>query len=115
MSKQEKAILEYCNYDPLAGMWLDNLKRDKLRYYKDNLRVLFTEMRHFEPSTLRRAFEKCIDCGMYNAKDLISLCDRIGKRIPVRDAGDGLARRLPEIINETPDRTDIKQYSQYFS
>ena len=115
MSKQEKAILEYCNYDTLTGMWLENLQHDKIRYYKDNLRVLFTEMRHFEPSTLHHAFEKSLDCGMYNAKDLISLCDRIGKRIPVRDAGVNRAQILPEIIKESPDRTDIKQYSQYFS
>lgn len=115
MSKQEKAILEYCNYDALTGIWLDNLKHDKVRYYKDNLRVLFSEMRHFEPSTLHHAFEKSIDCGMYNAKDLISLCDRIGKRIPVREAGVSSIQRLPEIIKEAPERTDIKQYSQYFS
>lgn len=115
MSKREKAILEYCNHDTLTVIWLDNLKRGKSRYYSDNLRVLFSEMGHFEPSTLHHAFEKCIDCGMYNAKDLISLCDRIGRRIPARNASTDYARNLPEMIKEAPERTDIRQYNQYFS
>ena len=115
MGKQEKAILEYCNYDTLAGIWLDNLRHDKVRYFKDNLRVLFSEMRHFEPSTLHHAFEKSLECGMYNAKDLISLCDRIGRRIPVRETGASQPQRLPEVIKEAPEKTDINQYNQYFS
>lgn len=115
MSKQEKAILEYCNYDILTGMWLDNLKHNKVRYFKDNLRVLFSEMWHFEPSTLHHAFEKSLECGMYNAKDLISLCDRIGRRIPVRATDNNQTQRLPEIIKEAPEKTDINQYNQYFS
>lgn len=96
-------------------MWLDNLKHNKVRYFKDNLRVLFSEMWHFEPSTLHHTFEKSLECGMYNAKDLISLCDRIGRRIPVRATDNNQTQRLPEIIKEAPEKTDINQYNQYFS
>ena len=52
---------------------------------------------------------------MYNAKDLISLCDRIGRRIPVRATDNNQTQRLPEIIKEAPEKTDINQYNQYFS
>lgn len=113
--KQEKAILEYCNYDALASMWLENLHVDKPRYYRDNLRILSSEMRHFEQSTLHYAFEKSLDCSMYNAKDLITLCDRIGKRIPVRENDTCSLNSLPDIVKERPERTDINQYNQYFS
>lgn len=115
LSKREQAIMEYCNYDPLAQLWLENLRNDKSRYYHDNVRILSSEMRHFEPSTLHHAFEKSLDCSMYNAKDFITLCDRIGKRIPIRDAGAQSTSRLPEILNEAPEKTDIKQYNQYLS
>ena len=115
LSKREQSILEYCNYDTLAQMWLENLRADKARYYKINVRTLSSEIRHFEPSTLHNAFEKSLDCVMYNAKDFISLCDRIGKRIPVRDANPDRTNRLSDIINETPEKTDVKQYNQYFS
>jgi len=114
-SKQEKCILEYCNYDTLARMWLDNLRADKPRYYKDNLRTLSSGMRHFEPSTLHNAFEKSLDCGMYNAKDILTLCDRIGKRIPVRTEEPKRSCSLPDIAKEIPEKTNINQYNQYFS
>ena len=113
--KREASILEYCNYDGLAKLWLDNLKEDKPRYYKSNLDKLASEMRHFDPSTLHAAFERSLDCGMYNAKDFISLCERIGKRMPIRDADPSIVNRLPETIKETPEKTNINQYSQYFS
>ena len=115
LSKREQAIMEYCNYDPLAQLWLENLRKDKSRYYYDNVRILSSEMRHFEPSTLHHAFEKSLDCSMYNAKDFITLCDRIGKRIPIRDADTHNVNIPPEILNEAPEKTDINQYNKYLS
>lgn len=114
-SKQEEAILQYCNYDELALEWMINLKKTKERYYRDNLRCLSREMVHFDPLTLHRVFEKSLDSGMYNAKDFISLCDRIGKRIPVRNPNQSLSDRLPAAVKEMPEKTDISTYSKYFS
>lgn len=111
----EKTVMEYCNYDELAMLWMANLKKNKPRYYTQNLSVLIKGMKHFTPATLRNAFEKSLDSCMYNAKDFISLCERIGKRQPVRDAGAPLANRLPDAVKETPEKTNINQYSQYFS
>ena len=115
MSNQEKDVLSYCNHDELAILWFKNLKDDKLRYYKDNLRYFAREMRHFEPTTLRRAFDKCLEAGMYNAKDFIALCDRIGRRIPVREPSALLHDTLPDAVKESPEKTRISTYSQYFS
>lgn len=44
MSDQEKDVLSYCNHDELAILWFKNLKTDKPRYYKDNLRYFAREM-----------------------------------------------------------------------
>ena len=115
MSDQEKDVLSYCNHDELAILWFKNLKDDKPRYYKDNLRYFAREMRHFEPTTLRRAFDKCLEAGMYNAKDFIALCDRIGRRIPVREPSALLHDALPDAVKESPEKTRISTYSQYFS
>ena len=115
MSKQEASILEYCNFDELAVSWMDNLKRDRKRYYMDNLRLLGREIRHYEPSTLRRAFEIGLDRGMYNAKDFISLCNRVGRRLPTRELKSSLHDTLPDAVKEVPEKTNINQYSQYFS
>ena len=111
----EKTVMEYCNYDQMAMLWMSNLKKDKPRYYTQNLNVLIKGMVHFAPGTLHSAFEKCIDRGMYNAKDYLSLCDRIGKRLPAREISPTLHDNLPAAVKETPERTDINQYNQYFS
>ena len=115
MSEQEKEVLSYCNHDELAILWFNNLHKDKRRYYKDNLRYFARNMRHFEPSTLHRAFEKCLEAGMYNSKDFITLCDRIGKRIPVRESSASMLNNLPKAVKESPDKTSISNYKQYFS
>lgn len=66
-------------------------------------------------TTLRNAFEKCVDSSMYNAKNFISMCERIGRRKPVLHEGKPFADRLPDAARETPARTDINQYNQNFS
>jgi len=112
---QENEIMEYCNYDDLALAWMVNLNKSKPRYYKDNLRIFIKGMCHFKPSTLHHAFEKCLDSGMYNAKDFMTLCDRIGKRIPVREVNTFLHDNLPAAAKEIPEKTKITQYDQLFS
>ena len=114
MSNQENDILSYCNHDELAIVWCKNLKADKPRYYRDNLRYFVREMRHFEPATLHGAFDKCLEAGMYNAKDFIALCDRIGKRIPIRESSELLHDTLPDVVKESPEKTKISTYNQYF-
>ena len=52
---------------------------------------------------------------MYNSKDFITLCDRIGKRIPVRESSASKLDNLPKVVKESPDKTSISNYKQYFS
>lgn len=111
---QENEVLSYCGQDSLASAWMRRLKEEKPRYYKDNLRVLSREMRHYWPDTLHRAFDRCIDAGMYNAKDLTSLCGRIGKRIPADGERSPSGVDLPDAINEAPDKTPVSTYNIYF-
>lgn len=110
--KLETQILDYSGYDELALTWMMNLKRDKPRYYNQNLRMLESNMHSFEVSTLHNVFSKCIDAGVYNAKELLALCDRIGKR---RVVLNNINRLSVPIQNETPDKTPISTYNQYFS
>lgn len=113
--KLETQILEYCGYDELSLLWMLNMRETKERYYNQNLRVLAKGMGNFEAATLHLAFEESLDRGMYNAKDLLTLCDRRGKRVAVEKRTDTPRGRLPEAATETPEKTDINQYNQYFS
>jgi len=109
------AVLKYCGGDKLATEWLDNLRSLKPRYYSSNLRLLNKEMVHFSPETLHAAFERGLDSGMYNAKDLIALCDRLGGRIPVLGDHGILSGRLPMALSESPEKTELSTYKKYFS
>ena len=92
-----------------------NLKEDKPRYYGQNLRELAKGMYNFEASTLHLAFERSLNSGMYNAKDFIALCDRLGRGIPNRKLATSLKDMLPSAMTEMPEKTKISTYSKYFS
>lgn len=111
----ESEILEYCGFDNLAFEWMINLKENKPRYYGQNLRELAKGMHNFESSTLHLAFERSLDSGMYNAKDFIVLCDRLGRRIPNKKPPTSLNDRLPEAVKEIPEKTNISTYNKFFS
>lgn len=108
----ETKILEYCSYDELALTWMMNLKNDKPRYYNLNLRLLVSNMNNFEVSTLHLVFSKCLDAGMYNAKDLLALCDRIGKRRVFLKSTTNVNNNAK---TEVPEKALISTYTQFFS
>lgn len=110
----EKEVMEYCNYDELSLLWMKGLYADKARYYNQNLRVLIKGMVNFEPSTLHRVYAQCIDKGLYNAKDLINLCDRTGKRIVTVNNNKESSGMYDDIINTMPEKTPISSFDQYF-
>lgn len=113
-NKLEQKIILYCNNDNLAKIWIENLYEDKPRYYTSNLNLFIREMVHYTPQTLHQVFEKCIDLGMYNAKDFMTLCSRYGRRLPARREEEINRKQLDEVVAVTPSKTDINQYNQYF-
>lgn len=113
--KLENEVLEYCGFDSLALEWMIKLKADKQRYYGQNLRALAKGMHDFEASTLHLAFERCLDSGLYNAKDFIALCDRLGRRISGRRPSGSPDGRLPASVTEMPEKTSISTYDKFFS
>jgi len=113
--KLESEVLDYCGFDNLALEWMINLKADKPRYYGQNLRELARGMRDFEAPTLHLAFERSLNSGMYNAKDFIVLCGRLGKRIPNRKQSTQLDNQLRDVIKEKPEKTKLSSFDKYFS
>ena len=109
----EKKTIHYLGQDRLAITWLDNLYKDKPRYYKSNLNVLNRNIEFFTSDTLHKAFEICLDKGVYNAKDLINLCDRLsGRKVAVSEIS--IVKNLPEAALEAPEKTNINHYKTIF-
>jgi len=113
--QHEESILQYCKHDDLLILWLVKVKEARPRYYDDALRLLDREVIHYNLETLHRALELSIDSGMYNARDFIRLCARIGKYTPSKDDAGSYKDNLPAVAKEQPEKTDINHYKQYFS
>ena len=113
--QHEESILQYCKHDDLLILWLVKVKEARPRYYDDALRLLDREVIHYNQETLHRALELSIDSGMYNARDFIRLCARIGKYTPSKDDAGSYKDNLPAVAKEQPEKTDINHYKQYFS
>lgn len=112
----ECKIMECMNYDRLAVLWLENLYREKPRYYRLNLKSLEREIESYPMDAMRKAFGICLDRGLYNAKELLSVCSRYARRI---DTSAGQTHEseltgLPECALEVPEKTDINVYNTLF-
>jgi transposase len=111
----ENYILSYLEGNTVVAMWLENLYRDKPRYYRSNISRLNREIESFYPETMIRAFEICLDRGLYNANDLINLCERMSGRIPKEFHASSIAELLPESLLHGPEKTNINDYTFLFS
>lgn len=111
----ENYILSYLDGNAVVAMWLENLYRDKPRYYRANISRLNGQIESFYPDAMIKAFETCLDRGVYNANDLINLCDKLSGRIPKPSHAASIAELLPRSLLEGPDKTSMNDYKQIFS
>lgn len=58
-------------------MWMENLKRKKERYYRDNLEVVLRMMPSYDKDTLIEAVHICLDKGIYNGESVKNLCELV--------------------------------------
>lgn len=114
--EMESKIMECMSYDRLAALWLENLYREKPRYYRLNLKCLEREIESYPVDAMHKAFGICLDRGLYNAKELLSVCNRYARRIevPLRPLNSNELSSLPDCAREMPDKTDINIYNTLF-
>ena len=111
----ENYILSYLDGNALAAMWLKNLYETKTRYYRANINVLNSELESFLPEALIKGFEVCLDKSDYNAKDLISYCERHFGRVPKGPHEPSLSELLPPSLQQMPERTNMNDYKAIFA
>lgn len=114
-STLEHEVMEYCNGDPLVWQWLEGMHKDRERYYKQGLNVLWRGMRSYSPELLHEVFEICVDSGMHNANDFLKLCKRREAICMHTSAALQAEGSLPPAAGEVPDKTDISQYEGLFA
>ena len=78
-----------------VAMWMDNLKRRKERYYRDNLEVILRIIPGYDKNTLIEAIRICLDKGIYNGDSVKSLCEYVCRGKENGTEIYGLEDRLP--------------------
>lgn len=78
---EETEYGEYAQVD-FAEMWMQYSGGRRKEVYFFVMILCSSRKKNHTPQTLQKEFEECLDKDMYSAKDLISLCDGRGKRIP---------------------------------
>jgi transposase len=111
----ENYILSYLDGNALVAMWLKNLYETKPRYYRANINMLNSELESFMPEALIKSFEVCLDKSDYNAKDLISYCERNFGHVPKGPHEPTLSELLPPVLQQGPDRTNMNDYKAIFA
>ena len=75
--KIAERILFHVSGNKEVAMWMDNLKRRKERYYRDNLEVILRIIPGYDKNTLIEAIRICLDKGIYNGTQLkasVNMC-----------------------------------------
>lgn len=69
-------VLELLGNDGLASDYLELLKKNKSRYYRDNLQYFIKNHEGFSPAEIKGGLLFCIENKVYNTKDLIEIIKR---------------------------------------
>lgn len=112
---QTKAMLPE---NEIIAAYLCEMRADKTRHYRDNLKFVQRAAKTYSCATLVEAFEKCRECRVYNAQSLMAVAEtlRISKGEAKNEPDIDLAAQtsLPD-IDMTPDKTDINSFEKLFA
>ncbi len=84
-----------CRHALCTRKGMDNLKRRKERYYRDNLEVILRIIPGYDKNTLIEAIRICLDKGIYNGDSVKSLCEYVCRGKENGTEIYGLEDRLP--------------------
>lgn len=97
-----------------ASEWLDRVRQDKKRYFRDNLRVLERESSRYDAQTLAYALQTCLEAGAYNARMLMDVAEgeriRMKKPLLTRPLDRDPALGADVMRKQIPEKSQIKTY-----
>jgi transposase len=82
-----KQVLVLFGQSELAENYLQVLRKEKYRYYRDTLQYILRKHNDYQPDTIRESLLFCIENKVYNAKGLIEVLNKNQKEKEERAAG----------------------------
>lgn len=113
----ENRIKSKLNNIPEASSYIEKIKADKPRYYRDNLDYIDQRCLQYTMDTLSEAVNICSHQDMYNGIMLMDVAETIRKRKrePLMEVTDiSVYNNLNLDSRFMPDKTDINQYNALF-
>lgn len=98
--------------------YLAELRADKTRHYRDNLKFIQRAAKTYKTETLVEAFASCLESRIYNAQSLIAVAETI--RLRKKEQKLQESAPLPEVatmptIDMIPEKTDINTFNRLFA
>lgn len=97
--------------------YLDQLHRDKSRYYRDNLTFIDRNLAAFPTEIMHRAFSFCLGKGIYNARVLIDVARNMQKQTGEKLQQQAITQLCGVIptCDMVPQKNDINVFNTIFN
>lgn len=123
LEKYQEQVLELFNKSETAKNYFALLRKNKSRYYRDNLQYILKNHGNYEAATIHNSMLFCIENKIFNAKNLIAILnsnqkdeDNITDGLSVSEVNTvqtGEVNLHPEYNNV--ETSDINKYEKFFS
>lgn len=104
--------------DQVVDVYLAEMRKDKSRHMRDNLKFILKRYWKYTGNTLVEAILKCHEAEVYNAKQLMEVAEsiRINKKEPLLEEPTVITD-LPtaSTSNMIPEKTDITSFEKLFA
>lgn len=119
----QEQVLELFNKSEIAKNYLQMLRKNKSRYYRDNLQYILKNHDNYEDANIRNGLLFCTENKVYNAKSLIDILNRYQKdkdHFTYVPSGNELNTVQTDAANLHPEYnnieiSDINKYENIFS
>lgn len=115
----QQQVLELFGQNDIAREYLQLLRKDKSRYYRDNLQYILKEHGDYKEDKIRESLFFCIENKVFNAKSVIDILNENHKerdvslnRISSGPSSDTITTQEEDINIET---SDINTYETLFN
>ena len=120
----QQQVLDLFGQSDIAKNYLQLLRKDKSRYYRDNLKYILKEHGDYKDDTIKESLLFCIENKVFNAKNVIDILNKNQKERDVSIIDVSLNRITNDSSKDTIteqeeymdiEKSDINTYETLFN
>lgn len=117
LDEYERQILDMLPDEPIIKEYLGQMRQDRKRHYRDNLKFIGRLGAKYTRETILEAVARCRDSKIYNAQHVTEVAESLRKLKKEAVKDDGIESLNPSQIpnmDAVPEKTDIKTFETLF-